>query len=382
MYAAYDAATRTKDVPTVILAKTIKGWLLGPGIQGGNTTHQVKKLTTDQLKALRNALHLQDEISDEVLESGEMPYYRPPVDSPEVQYLLQRRKALDGTIPASHRREPPPHRDARRRRVPGVRRRVGRPPRCPRPGPSPGCCARSPGTRRSGQRIVPIIPDEGRTFGMDALFKELKIYASKGQLYEPVDHHLILSYKEGKDGQILEEGITEAGALSSWIAAATSYATRGVPMVPFYTFYSMFGFQRVGDLLWGAADARCPRVPPRRNGRAHHPARRRPPAPGRPQPRARVDSAGVPAPTTRPSPTRWRRSSAPACTACTWTARTSTTTSRSTTRPTPSRRSPHGSDDGIVAGMYLFEPAPDGTVAARRDRVLRSGARGSPGGPR
>ena len=111
--------------------------------------------------------------------------------------------------------------------------------------------------KKFGPRVVPIIPDEGRTFGMDALFKELKIYASQGQLYEPVDHHLLLSYIEGKDGQILEEGITEAGATASWIAAATSYATRGVPMVPFFTFYSMFGFQRVGDLIWSAADSRA-----------------------------------------------------------------------------------------------------------------------------
>ena len=256
VYAAYDAATKTKDVPTVILAKTIKGWLLGPGIQGGNTTHQVKKLTTDQLKALRNALHLQDEISDEVLESGELPYFRPPPDSPEVQYLLQRRKALDGPIP---------------RRVVESRRPISMPDdkvfqEFVAGSGDTGVSTTGAFTRllrslardeQIGERIVPIIPDEGRTFGMDALFKELQIYASKGQLYEPVDHHLILSYKEGKDGQILEEGITEAGALSSWIAAATSYATRGVPMVPFYTFYSMFGFQRVGDLLWGAADARA-----------------------------------------------------------------------------------------------------------------------------
>jgi pyruvate dehydrogenase E1 component len=256
VYAAYDAATKAQGVPTVILAKTIKGWLLGPGIQGGNTTHQVKKLTIDQLKALRDNLHLEEEIPDAVLESGELPYYRPPIDSPEVQYLLQRRKALDGPIPSR-----------------GVE--IRRPLDMPDPKAFDEFHAGSGDNEVSttgaftrllrslardekmGSRVVPIIPDEGRTFGMDALFKELKIYSSKGQLYEPVDHHLILSYKEDKDGQILEEGITEAGALSSWIAAATSYATRGVPMVPFYTFYSMFGFQRVGDLLWSAADARA-----------------------------------------------------------------------------------------------------------------------------
>ena len=256
VYAAYEAATVTTGLPTVILAKTIKGWLLGPGIQGGNTTHQVKKLTIDQLKALRDNLDLRAEIPDKVLENGELPYYRPGLDSPEVQYLLQRRKALDGPVP---------HRMVT----------VRRPLEMPDPevftefragsgdnevsttGAFTRLLRSLARDEKMGSRVVPIIPDEGRTFGMDALFKELEIYASKGQLYEPVDHHLMLSYKEDKDGQILEEGITEAGALSSWIAAATSYATRGVPMVPFYAFYSMFGFQRVGDLLWSAADSRA-----------------------------------------------------------------------------------------------------------------------------
>ena len=256
VYAAYDAATKAKGVPTVILAKTIKGWLLGPGIQGGNTTHQVKKLSVDQLKALRDNLHLRAEISDEVLESGELPYYRPPLNSPEIEYLLQRRKALDGPLPsrAVEIRRPLAMPDAKvfeeftlgsgttEVSTTGVFTRLLR------------SLTRD---EAMGSRVVPIIPDEGRTFGMDALFKELKIYSSKGQLYEPVDHHLLLSYEEGKDGQILEEGITEAGALSSWIAAATSYATRGVPMIPFFAFYSMFGFQRVGDLLLSAADSRA-----------------------------------------------------------------------------------------------------------------------------
>jgi pyruvate dehydrogenase E1 component len=256
VYAAYDAATSASGVPTVILAKTIKGWLLGPGIQGGNTTHQVKKLTIDQLKALRDNLHLQDEISDEVLEKGELPYCRPPLDSPEVQYLLDRRLSLNGPVP---------------RRVINTRRKLDMPD--PevfaefRAGSGKNEVSTTGAFTRllrslardnaMGERVVPIIPDEGRTFGMDALFKELKIYSSKGQLYEPVDHHLILSYQEDKSGQILEEGITEAGAMSSWIAAATSYANRGIPMVPFYTFYSMFGFQRVGDLIWAAADSRA-----------------------------------------------------------------------------------------------------------------------------
>lgn len=256
VYAAYRAATETKGAPTVVLAKTIKGWLLGPGIQGGNTTHQVKKLTADQLIALRNNLHLQDEIGDDVLSSGELPYFRPPIDSPEVQYLRQRRKALDGPLPS---------------RVVHIRRPLTMPAETAFEEFDRGSGTTEVSTTGAftrllrtlardeglGSRVVPIIPDEGRTFGMDALFKELKIYASQGQLYEPVDHHLLLSYKESKDGQILEEGITEAGAMSSWIAAATAYANRGVPMVPFYAFYSMFGFQRVGDLIWSAADIRA-----------------------------------------------------------------------------------------------------------------------------
>jgi pyruvate dehydrogenase E1 component len=256
VYAAYRAATETRGAPTVILAKTIKGWLLGPGIQGGNTTHSVKKLTVDQLKALRDNIHLQEEIPDEVLERGELPYYRPPADSPEVQYLQQRRKALDGPLPS---------------RVDLVRQKMA----MPADGVFTEFDAGSGATEVSttgvftrmlrslardenmGHRVVPIIPDEGRTFGMDALFKELEIYASTGQLYEPVDHHLLLSYRESKDGQILEQGITEAGSTASWIAAATAYSNRGVPMLPFYAFYSMFGFQRVGDLLWSAADSRA-----------------------------------------------------------------------------------------------------------------------------
>jgi pyruvate dehydrogenase E1 component len=254
VYAAYRSAMETPATPTVILAKTIKGWQLGPGIQGGNTTHSVKKLTTEQLVALRDNLGLQDDIPLEVLESGEIPYYRPAIDSPEVQYLRERRKALDGVLPS---------------RVMRTRRPLEMPDDKAFSEFDAGSGTNEVSTtgaftrllrnlardEKFGSRVVPIVPDEGRTFGMDALFKELKIYSSKGQLYEPVDHQMILSYKEGTDGQILEQGITEAGSTASWIAAATSYVNRGVPMVPFYTFYSMFGFQRVGDLLWLAADA-------------------------------------------------------------------------------------------------------------------------------
>jgi len=256
VYAAYSAATEAAGLPTVILAKTIKGWQLGPGIQGGNATHQVKKLTVDQLKGLRDQLQLTDEIPDEVLDAGEIPYCRPAPDSPEVAYLTQRRKALDGPVPArviiNRRPLPPVPEQAFTEFAAGSGNNevstTGAFTRLLRN------LTRSP---EYGPRVVPIIPDEGRTFGMDALFKELKIYAPQGQLYEPVDHHLLLSYAESKDGQILEEGITEAGAMASWIAAATNYATRGMPMVPFFSFYSMFGFQRVGDLIWSAADSRA-----------------------------------------------------------------------------------------------------------------------------
>ncbi len=254
IYSAYLSATRLEGAPTVILAKTIKGWTLGPGVAGKNATHSIKKLTGDQLVDMRNRLHLHDEISDSDLDSGKPPYLRFAEDSPEYVYLQERRVILNGPVPTR-----------------GLRTRV--PLMLPDHAPFSEFDAGSGTIEVSttgaftrllrsltrdpnvGQRIVPIIPDEGRTFGMDALFKEIKIYASEGQLYVPVDHDMILSYKEAIDGQILEQGITEAGATATWIAAATSYVTRGVPMIPFYIYYSMFGFQRVGDALWGASDA-------------------------------------------------------------------------------------------------------------------------------
>ncbi len=256
VYAAYRSAQQLKGAPTVILAKTIKGWTLGADVAGKNATHSIKKLSGEQLRNLRDRLHLHDEVSDADLESGEPPYLRFEGGSPEHTYLLGRRESLNGPLPSR-----------------------GLPIRIPLELPDHNPFAEFDGgsgtievattgaftrllralTRDPsiGERIVPIIPDEGRTFGMDALFKEIGIYASEGQLYEPVDHNLILSYRESMDGQMLEQGITEAGATASWIAAATSYATQGVPMVPFYAFYSMFGFQRVGDALWGASDSRA-----------------------------------------------------------------------------------------------------------------------------
>jgi pyruvate dehydrogenase E1 component len=257
IYAAYKAASENlgSGKPTAILCKTIKGWTLGPHVEARNATHQIKKLSNDQLRALRDRLKLEPEIPDSALEADEPPYYRPPVDSVENQYMAERRRVLNGAVPERKHWN-----------------------RSPLTLPSPqvfqefttGSGEQAVSTTMAftrmlrnlarddnfGQRVVPIIPDEARTFGMDSLFREQKIYAAHGQKYEPVDHDLLLTYAESAQGQILEEGITEAGAMSSFIAAGTSYSTRGVPMVPFYTFYSMFGFQRVGDLIWQAADAR------------------------------------------------------------------------------------------------------------------------------
>jgi len=258
LYAAYRAAADNlgSGRPTVILCKTIKGWTLGPGLEGRNATHQIKKMTQEQMRDLRNRLHLQEEIPDSALEADEPPYFRPAPDSVEFQYMMERRRALGGSIP---------------KRVVRDRRPITLPADAAFQEFMAGSGTQAVSTTMAftrllrnlardeqfGQRVVPIIPDEARTFGMDSLFREINIYASQGQKYEPVDHDLLLSYTESAKGQILEEGITEAGAMSSFIAAATSYATHGVPTVPFYTFYSMFGFQRVGDLAWLAADARA-----------------------------------------------------------------------------------------------------------------------------
>ena len=257
LYAAYRAAIENTGSgrPTAILCKTVKGWTLGDEIEGRNATHQIKKMTDAQLKTLRDRLHLNEEISDAALEADEPPYYRPPQDSVEFQYMIERRRALGGSMP---------------KRTTNVRKVLTLPSDDAFKEFDNGSATQSVSTtmgftrllrnlardKNFGERVVPIIPDEARTFGMDSMFGELKIYASQGQKYEPVDHDMLLNYAEAVDGQILEEGITEAGSLASFIAAGTSYATRGVPMVPFYTFYSMFGFQRVGDLIWQAADAR------------------------------------------------------------------------------------------------------------------------------
>ena len=249
LFAAYRAATEFEGAPTVILAKTIKGWTLGPGVEGRNITHQTKKMSEAELRIFRDRLELP--IPDSKLKDA--PYFHPGPASEEVEYLIERRRALGGPLP----------------------RRVVR--NAPLPAPAPQVTAEFVGgsevavsttmvfTRLLrnllrdpviGRRIVPIIPDEARTFGMDPLFKEVGIYSAIGQRYEPVDSDLVLSYREAVDGQVLEEGITESGSMASFQAAGTAYATHGVAMIPFYIFYSMFGFQRTGDQMWAFGDAR------------------------------------------------------------------------------------------------------------------------------
>ena len=253
VYAAFKAAVEHTGQPTVILAQTIKGWTLGPDFEARNATHQMKKLTQKALKKFRDRLFL--EISDEQLEGDLPPYYHPGKDSDEIQYMLDRRTELGGSIP----------------------RRVLRAKPLPLPKADlydelkKGSGKHEVATTMAfvrllkdllkhpdlGPRIVPIIPDEARTFGMDSLFPTLKIYSPHGQTYDPVDREMLLAYRESKQGQILHEGITEVGSVASFTAAGSSYSTFAEPMLPVYIFYSMFGFQRTGDSIWAAADQRC-----------------------------------------------------------------------------------------------------------------------------
>ncbi|HUC36389.1 MAG TPA: pyruvate dehydrogenase (acetyl-transferring), homodimeric type [Acidimicrobiales bacterium] len=254
LYAAYKLATEQVGMPSVILAKTVKGWTLGPEIEARNATHQIKKMSKAQLRVLRDRLYLEDEIPDKALEAEVPPYYRPPAGSPAHEYLEARRKVLAGPLPT----------------------RVVR----PKPAPPPdeavfvdlvaGSGKQAVSTTMAftrllrnlvrdqevGRYVAPIVPDEARTFGLEPLIAESKIYAPEGQLYTPVDADLILRYAEDRKGQVLQEGITEAGAMASFIAVSTAYATWGRPMLPVYLFYSMFGFQRTGDLAWALGDIR------------------------------------------------------------------------------------------------------------------------------
>jgi pyruvate dehydrogenase E1 component len=251
IHAAYHVAARHRGQPTVILAQTKKGYGMGHWGQGKMTTHQQKKLDDEALRAFRDRFALP--LSDDDVE--QLRFHKPADDSPELRYLHARRQALGGYLPARSTQAP-------RVEVPGLEAFAPL---------LAGADAREKSTTMVfvqmlgqllrdpalGLRIVPIVADEARTFGMQNLFRQVGIYSSVGQLYEPEDRDELLYYKEAKDGQILEEGITEAGAISSWLAAATSYSAHGIPMLPFYIFYSMFGFQRIGDLAWAAADSRA-----------------------------------------------------------------------------------------------------------------------------
>ncbi|MDQ1489576.1 MAG: pyruvate dehydrogenase component, partial [Actinomycetota bacterium] len=253
VYAAYKAATEHEGSPTVILAHTIKGWTLGPEFEARNATHQIKKMTEAELKTFRDRLFL--DIPDKVLEEGDPPYYHPGPKSEELEYMRSRRRALDGSHPERVVRKgslPAPAGDPFKDLLSGTGEKV----KASTTSAFTRLMRNLMKDRQIGKRIVPIIPDEGRTFGLDALFATSKIYAPFGQKYDPVDANLILSYREDRTGQILEEGITEAGSMASFTAAGTAYATWGEPMIPFYIFYSMFGFQRVGDLIWAFGDAR------------------------------------------------------------------------------------------------------------------------------
>ena len=251
VYAAYAAAASHKGQPSIVLAKTVKGYGMGDAGEGQNITHQQKSMDIESLKTFRTRFDLP--ISDKEVES--LSFYKPANDSPEIQYMMERRKELGGFLPARRKK-------TKTQKIPEL-------------------SAFSNVTNSSGEReisttmafvrilstlvrdkelgkyIIPIVPDEARTFGMEGMFRQLGIYSSVGQLYEPQDSDQVMFYKEQKDGQILEEGINEAGSFSSWIAAATSYSNSDVQTIPFYIFYSMFGFQRIGDLAWAAGDSRC-----------------------------------------------------------------------------------------------------------------------------
>jgi pyruvate dehydrogenase E1 component len=250
VYNAYKAAVEHKGAPTVILARTIKGYGLGEAGEGKNITHQQKKMNEEELRAFRTRFGIP--ISD--ADVGHTPFYRPAEDSDEVVYMRERRQSLGGYVPTRKNRAEP------LKAVPGE----------PFEEFAKGTDGRKASTtmvfvrllskllrdKDLGPLVVPIVPDEARTFGMEALFRQVGIYSHAGQVYEPVDMDTLLYYKEASDGQILEEGINEAGSLSSFIAAGTAYATHGVNTIPFFIFYSMFGFQRIGDLIWAAADSR------------------------------------------------------------------------------------------------------------------------------
>ncbi len=252
LYAAYATAVELKDAPVVILAKTVKGWTLGGAIEGRNVTHQAKKLSEEELRTFRDRLDLP--IKDKDIHEGTAPYYHPGENSDEIQYLLERRRQLGGFVPDRRFED---------KKLPQPKTQIFE-------DFSKGSKDQPVATtmafvrllrqllrdKKIGNRVVPIIPDEARTFGMEALFPEFKIYAARGQLYEPVDAAHLLAYRESQNGQVMEEGITEAGSMGTFTAAGTSYVTHEEPMIPFFIFYSMFGFQRIGDFIWSLGDQR------------------------------------------------------------------------------------------------------------------------------
>ncbi|MEM1060869.1 MAG: pyruvate dehydrogenase (acetyl-transferring), homodimeric type, partial [Planctomycetota bacterium] len=251
VYAAYAKATKRSGRPTVILAKTVKGYGLGEAGEAKNVAHNTKKMTSDEFREFRDRFDIP--VKDDDIEKA--PFFRPQPGTPEHTYIHERRKALGGFVPArvpTDEKLPAPELKKFAKFLAGTG-----------PGKEASTTfvfgqfvANLMKDKAVGKRVVPIIPDEARTFGMEGLFKQVGIYAPFGQLYEPVDRAQLMYYKEAKDGQLLEEGINEAGAMSSFVAAATAYANVGVTMIPFYVFYSMFGFQRVGDLCWLAGDSR------------------------------------------------------------------------------------------------------------------------------
>jgi pyruvate dehydrogenase E1 component len=251
VYAAYHAAVEHRGSPTVILAHTIKGYGLGESGEGRNVTHQQKKLNEEELVEFRRRFDIP--ISDEAAAHAE--FYKPPQDSPEMLYLNERRRALAGFVPRRRsptiKLKPPKWEDFAEYFAGSEGREVSSTMAFVR------LLTHLLRDKNIGRYIVPIVPDEARTFGMESLFRQVGIYSHVGQLYEPVDSDTILYYREAKNGQILEEGITEAGSMSSFIAAASSHSSHAVSMIPFFIYYSMFGFQRIGDLIWAAGDMRC-----------------------------------------------------------------------------------------------------------------------------
>jgi pyruvate dehydrogenase E1 component len=251
VFAAYAAAMKHTGQPTVILAKTVKGYGMGEAGEGQNITHQQKKMGTASIRAFRNRFSVP--IPDDKLE--DVPFYKPPEDSPEMKYLHERIAAMGGSLPSRKRKVEPlevPALSAFEAQLKSSEEREFS---------TTMAFVRILNTiirdKKIGKRVVPIVPDESRTFGMEGMFRQLGIYSHVGQLYTPQDADQLMFYKEDKGGQILQEGINEAGAMSSWIAAATSYANNAQMMIPFYIFYSMFGFQRIGDLAWAAGDLRA-----------------------------------------------------------------------------------------------------------------------------